>query len=511
MIEATGHQEPRLRVAAYCRVSSDSSDQLHSFASQIRHYTKLITETQGWQLVDIYADEGVSATSMVRREEFNRMLRDARRGKIDKILCKSTSRFARNTFDCISVLRELKSIGVTVRFEKENMDTEDLETELMLSVFGSLAQEESISISNNQRISYRHRMERGDFITCKAPFGYELVNGRELRIIEEEAKIVRWIFESYLSGINLYRLAEEITAMGIPTTDGNPEWRYSTLNYLIHNEKYVGDTLAQKTFVTDAFPVKKIPNKGEKAQYYIKNSHPAIISRETFEQAQALCRRRLPYSYEGYVAYPLTKKIICGKCGTTFKRRVTKNGYASWTCIKHDSSTAKCSMGRISETEIYAAFMRMAKKLKENEALVIQPALSQLEHLRQTLMRGNPEMQGISSEIAKMTEQSELLCRLRSKGLMDNDTYISRCNGVNARMQELKCSRRRLLQAEDDDTAEQLSELAQILHHTEISKEFDEELFKSITEKIIAESQERIRFRLIGGLELAEPIHGRGR
>lgn len=512
VIDALENQGATLRVAAYCRVSSDSADQLHSCASQVRYYTELINNTKGWQLVDIYADEGVTGTSMEKRDEFNRMMRDARRGRIDKILAKSSSRFARNTHDCLAALRELKSMGVSVRFEKEKLDTENLETELMLTISGSLAQEESVSISNNQRISYKHRMERGDFITCKAPFGYELVNGRELRIIEEEAKIVRWIFESYLSGISLYSLAEEITAMGIPTTDGNPRWLYSTLNYLIHNEKYMGDTLAQKTFVTDVFPTMKVPNKGEKAQYYIRNTHPAIISRETFEQAQELCRRRRPYAYTDYAEYPLTKKLVCGECGTTFKRRSTKNGYVCWVCMEHDKSSASCGVGRIAESEIYAAFMRMCGKLQHNNGDILNTAIKQLAELQNALMRGNPEMLSISTETAKMTEQSEVLGRLRAKGLLDTDTYISRCNGVNARLQELRTRKRRLLQAQDDDTLEQLRELDEIIRHTEINENsFDAGLFAGITEKIIVESQERIRIRLMGGLELSERIHGKGR
>ena len=163
-----------LRVAAYCRVGSDSSDQLHSYAAQIRNYTNEISKHDNWELVDIYADEAVSGTKMDKREDFSRMLADCRKGKIDKILVKSISRFARNTKDCLTVLRELTPLGVSICFKKENINTETLTTELWVSVFGALSQEESISISKNQRISYQRRMERGDFITCKAPFGYRL-------------------------------------------------------------------------------------------------------------------------------------------------------------------------------------------------------------------------------------------------------------------------------------------------------------------------------------------------
>lgn len=207
-----------LRVAAYCRVSSDSADQKHSYAAQIRKYTEEIGQHDGWELVDIYADEAVTGTRMDKREDFNRMMADCRKGRIDKILVKSISRFARNTKDCLAALRELMSLGVTVYFEKENINTETLTTELMVSVSGALAQQESVSIGQNQRQSYKRRMERGEFITCTAPLGYRLVDGKNLEIIEAEAEIVRWIFDQYLSGFSTARIAEEMTRREIATT-----------------------------------------------------------------------------------------------------------------------------------------------------------------------------------------------------------------------------------------------------------------------------------------------------
>ena len=189
-------QPDLLRVAAYCRVSSDSADQLHSYAAQIRAYTDLIQGHDGWELVDVYADEGLTGTRMDQREDLDRLLADCRREKVDKILVKSISRLARNTRDCLAILRELFRLGVSVRFEKENIDTGTLTSELMVSVSASLAQQESVSISQNQRLSYQRRMERGEFITCSAPFGYRLVNGKELIIEEKEAGIVRWMFQA---------------------------------------------------------------------------------------------------------------------------------------------------------------------------------------------------------------------------------------------------------------------------------------------------------------------------
>ena len=232
----------RLRVAAYCRVSSDSADQLHSYATQIRSYTEYISQQDGWELVDIYADEGLTGTRIEQRTEFQRMMADCRRGKIDRILVKSISRFSRNTKDCLTALRELAKLGVTVKFEKENIDTGTLTTELMVSVSGSLAQQESISISQNQRMSYQRRMAKGEFITCHAPYGYTLC-GKELRIDPEQAKTVQWIFGQYLAGWSSRKIADELTRKGVPSGAGNEAWSYNSVQYILKNEKNVGDTL----------------------------------------------------------------------------------------------------------------------------------------------------------------------------------------------------------------------------------------------------------------------------
>lgn len=265
-----------LRVAAYCRVSSDSRDQLHSYAAQIRSYTEEIARHDGWELVDVYADEGLTGTRMDQRDDFNRMMRDCRKGKIDRILVKSVSRFARNTRDCLSALRELSAMGVSVRFEKENIDTKTLTTELMVSVSGSLAQQESISISANQKMSYQRRMERGEFITCTAPYGYRIVNKKYLEIVPEEAATVRWIFDAYLKGRSSGWIAEQLTAKGVPSQSGAECWRETGIRYLLTNEKYIGDALSQKSY-SCGFPFVQKRNHGERLQYYTENSHPAII------------------------------------------------------------------------------------------------------------------------------------------------------------------------------------------------------------------------------------------
>lgn len=496
-----------LRVAAYCRVSSDSSDQLHSYATQIKAYTEQIGAHADWELVDVYADEGLTGTRMDKREDFQRLLADCRKGKVDRVLCKSISRFARNTKDCLAALRELSALGVTVYFEKENIDTGTLTSELMVSVSGALAQQESISISQNQRMSYRRRMEKGEFITCKAPFGYRMPDGKNLVIEGNEAEVVRWIFESYLAGKSMDWIAEQMTKKGIPTTDNTPYWQHTTILYILTNEKYIGDTLSQKT-VSFGFPFRKQKNHGEADQYYTRDTHPAIISREAFEKTQRLLKWKGTHRRVEHPRFPLSRKIQCGQCGTAFTRRMGHSGFVVWTCRKHDKGAADCPVGRIPETEIYAAFVRMYNKIRANSDIVLKPALTQLDDLERALQRENPAMLEINQAIVQVAEQSHNISKLQTAGLLDADACATKLSSIQTKLTQLRRERRRLL--EHDDIEDAISRLHQTADTIKSGPEqldtFDESLFEELVEQIIAESQTCIRFRLWGGVELTEEV-----
>ena len=412
-------QKENLRVAAYCRVSSDSADQKHSYAAQIRAYTDLIGSHPGWELVDIYADEARTGTRADIREDFQRLLSDCRKGKIDKVLVKSVSRFARNTRDCLAALRELFALGVSVEFEEDHIDTGTLTTELMVSVLGALAQQESVSISQNQRMSYQRRMQRGEFITCFAPYGYRLVDGKYLEIDEQEASTIRWIFATYLDGYSTEWIAKELVKKGIHSPNGHTVWKRRTIQLILSNEKYIGDTLCQKTYTTNTMPFRQKKNYGEVEQYYIESSHPAIVDRVTFQQAQKLKTRRGRRVVSEHMTYPLTQKIQCGLCGAVFARRITQTGKIQWVCRRHDDNASNCLLGRIPETEIYAAFVRMYNKLRVNETILLKPALEQLETLGNTVHRDNPAMLAVNREIADTAEQSYKLQRLQAAGLLE--------------------------------------------------------------------------------------------
>ncbi len=499
--------EEHLRVAAYCRVSSDSTDQLHSYAAQIRSYTEKIAQNDDWELVDVYADEGLTGTRMDKRSDFNRMIADCRKGKIDRILVKSVSRFARNTRDCLMTLRELSTLGVSVQFEKENIDTKTLTTELMVSVSGSLAQQESISISENQKMSYQRRMERGEFITCRAPYGYQIIDGKKLEVLPKEAAIVRWIFSAYLKGRSSQWIADDLTARGIPSPDDSDQWPVTSVRYLLTNEKYIGDSLCQKSF-SQGFPFIQKRNLGERPQYYTENSHPAIIDRDTFEKVQTLIRKRAQRKESEWDQSPLALKIVCGHCGTPFMRCRSASGYTSWVCRKHHQKAESCPIGRIPETGICTAFLRMYRKMRCNVDTIFAPAMEQLQTLQTALRQKNPQMLTINREIAEATEARHKISLLRTGGLLDADACAVRMNLINAKLTQLRRERRRLAENEAlDETIDMLRNTESVIRNgTEQLNAFDETLFDELVEKIVAESTTRIRFRLRGGLELAEQI-----
>ena len=311
-------QEDKIRIAAYCRVSTDSEDQLNSYMTQLRYYENFLSESETERLVSVYADEGITGTRMDKREEFQRMLKDCRRGKIDRIIVKSISRFARNTKDCLSVLRELKDLGITVLFESQNIDTANITDEIMVTVMGGLAQEESASISKNVRWSIRSKMKNGTVKFHSAPLGYDLYEGN-LIINKREAEIVKSIYKMFLSGMGYASICRELNESKVIKNDKETKWFPTSIQYILTNEKYIGDSLWQKNYNT-SMPYRKVRNKGELEKYYINNTHEAIITREEFEKVQELIEQRKHPNKNLINNYPLSKKIYCGKCKKIYKR-----------------------------------------------------------------------------------------------------------------------------------------------------------------------------------------------
>ena len=296
--------------------------------------------------------------------------------------------------------------------------------------------------------------------------------------------------------------------MGLRTRDGNDRWNTFSVAYILKNEKYVGDTLCQKTLATDSFPFVKKRNQGEKNQYYVEATHPAIISRKDFDRATRLMQQRAETRRVPKRKYLLTKTIYCGQCGAVFLRRQSKTGYVTWSCKTHSYMASECSMGRIPEMEIYAAFVRMYNKLKRHEGIIFKPALAQLDDLSAVLQRDNPAMLAVNKAIADTSEQSYKITTLQTRGLLDADVCASRLQDIHVRLTELRRERRRLLQNEElEDVMEALCQTADTIHAgPERLESFDEALFADLVERITAESRTCLRFRLRGGIELTERL-----
>ena len=283
----------QLRVAAYCRVSTDYDEQASSYETQVAHYKELIQKEPTWEFAGIYADDGISGTNTKKREQFNQMIAACKAGKIDLIVTKSISRFARNTIDCLKYIRDLKAINVAIFFEKENINTMDAKGEVLITIMASLAQQESESLSQNVKMGIQYRYQQGKvFVNHNHFLGYTKDAQGNLVIEPEEAKVIKRIFYSYLNGMSMKQIADSLKADGILTGGKTKNWQSSGVSKILKNEKYMGDALLQKTYTVDFLSKKRVKNNGIMPQYYVENDHPAIIPKPVFMQVQQLIKQR---------------------------------------------------------------------------------------------------------------------------------------------------------------------------------------------------------------------------
>lgn len=316
-------KQQKRRVAAYARVSTDSEEQLTSYEAQVDYYTRFIQKNENWEFVKVYTDEGISATNIKHRDGFNEMVKDALAGKIDLIITKSVSRFARNTVDSLVTVRELKAHNVEVYFEKENIYTFDGKGELLITIMSSLAQEESRSISENVTWGQRKRFADGKLIMSFGNFlGYKRGENGQPEIVEKEAKIVRLIYKMFLEGKTPTYIAKYLTEQNIPTPRDKNIWRSTTVESILKNEKYKGVALLQKTFTTDFLTKKKKINEGEIPQYYVEDSHPAIVSKEVYSLVQQEFEKRKNSKNYMTTSSCFSGKIFCGNCGGLYGSKV---------------------------------------------------------------------------------------------------------------------------------------------------------------------------------------------
>ena len=353
----------KLRVAAYVRVSEETKETQHSLQAQEEFYRRQIHEKVEWELAEIYKDNGISGTDIKRREGFVRLISDCKAGKIDLILVKSVSRFARNTLDLLRIVRYLKRLGISVRFEEQNIDSLTEEGELMLTLIASVAQAESESISENIKWAIHKAFQNGIGNTRRRTLGYHWVDGK-LTVIPEEAEVVKRIFTNFLAGGSHTKTAEELTGEGITSINGKPI-SVSAIGNILRNITYTGNTLLQKTFIQDTISKKKVMNTGELPQYFVQDTHEAIIDMDTFEQVQEKLARnkemgRFPYNHTGK-KYPFTMKVICGCCGRHYTRQLWNTSEKgkkrpTWVCTgKKAEKYRRCDSKNIPEAKLMEA------------------------------------------------------------------------------------------------------------------------------------------------------------
>jgi len=376
----------KIKVGAYARVSTDHSDQETSYEAQQTHFKSLIESNPGWELVDIYADEE-SGTSASKRENFMRMIADCKAGKIQMVLTKSISRFARNTLDCLKYIRELKALGIPIIFTKENINTMDAGGEVLVTILASIAQQESASISQNVQLGVRYHYQEGKVCSgVHRLLGYNRTQDGNLELVPHEAMIVRRIFREYLDGFSLGHIAKRLSEEGVDgskTTvngfDVQRKWNYEGLEYLIQNEKYSGDLLLQKYYTVDYLTKKVAVNQGQVPQYLAENNHEPVIPKELFLQTQAeMARRRQDPSKFNYLHdWPLAGRVVCGECGCCYRRVADKRcGTASYRCeskvqkFKHPE--LDCHSKGVREEKIQAAVIEAFNRLPEIEAELVR-------------------------------------------------------------------------------------------------------------------------------------------
>lgn len=487
------------RACAYCRVSTDTEEQLTSYETQVTYYENYIKSKPEYEFAGIFADEGITATNTKRRNDFKRMIDAGLSGQFDMIITKSISRFARNTLDCLKYVRLLKDKGIGVYFEKENIDTLDSKGEVLLTILSSLAQDESRNISENSRWGIVRRFQQGKIRVNHTRFlGYDKDENGELIINEEQAKVVRRIYNEFLSGKGIRSIGKGLQKDNVLTGAGGRKWYDSTVQKILRNEKYSGDALLQKTITTDFLTHKRVKNKGEVQQYYVEDSHPAIIPKEMFQRVQEEIKRRA--SLAGYSEktksrysnkYAFSGKIICGNCGSKCTRKMWGPGekYRKyvWLCANHiDNGVKACSMKAVSEEKLKAAFVRSINKIIENKEAFLKTMMDNINKVLESETNGD-EVRVTNERLEELKEQMMNLVRLDVRKGLDHEIYDEEYGRLEEEIKQLKAKNRRFDNVEliRKNGIEKVKEIGKVLNSREgIISEFDDELFGQMVEEV---------------------------
>lgn len=516
--DESGKRIRRLRVCAYCRVSTMNEEQQNSFDAQIRHYTAFIESRSDWQMAGIYADEGISGKSKENRIEFLRMMKDAENHKIDLIITKSISRFARNTTDCIEAVRLLRRVGVGVFFEKENINTLSAESELVLTILSSIAEEELTSMSQNIRWSNQKRFKQGKLQLVTERFmGYDRDVKGGLIINEEQAAIVRKVFDYYISGMGITKVARALEQEGIKNVSGNVSWSPGSIRGMLKNEKYVGDAILQKTVTSNSITFKRKKNEGEAPKYYIKDNHPAIIEREKFDRVQEIIKERSrskgntpDMAWKFTNRFPFSQKIVCGNCGKSYRHTINNTTSPSrqykWSCATYTNKGREvCDMGSVKDSTLRKLFVRVFNKLLTNSSILTNFAATL--RMVNNVKISSGQLKEINDEIDALLKQEHVILGLYEKGVTDkailrieHEELIGKLGRLRAERSEIICE----IEGQDD-RLRRTDELIAFFEATENPiEDFDEELFETLIDKLVVKERDCIAFCIKNGMELEE-------
>lgn len=516
----------QIRVAAYCRVSTQMEEQLNSYEVQVKHYTDKINSEPKWSFAGIYADKGISGTSAKKRDEFMKMIRACKRNKIDMIITKSISRFSRNTLDCLKYIRILKELNVDVFFEEQGLHSKDAGAEFYITIYGSIAQSESENISANVKWGKQQSAKEGKVTFSYNSFlGYKKGTDGKPEIVEDEAKIIRMIYDKYLGGDSIRKIADYLTEKQISTPTGKKEWYYGTVKSILSNEKYKGDALINKTYVVDCISKKVKKNDGERAQYYVENNHPAIITPEKFNRVQEEMARRSSKKKVKQVGtktelgkysgkYALSEILICGECHTPYRRCTwtTTDGKKKivWRCINRlDYGKKYCHHSPSLEESVLQSAIVQAVQNNIGKCSEVLEKLKQ--HIRIGLSGEETEDKtiDIQIEIARLDkEYADLLNRITSD--------MKNAEALESQLEEILIKKHRLqneLQIYENasnrqaNTKTRIDEIFQIIEGLKYHPmEFNDVIIRQIIDCVIVESKEKIKVVFVGGYEVEQEL-----
>ena len=508
-MSAAPTQIVKQRVAAYARVSTEHEEQQNSYEAQVDHYTKEIKRHSEWIFVEVYTDKGISGTNTKKREGFNRMVKDALDGKIDLILTKSVSRFARNTVDTLTTIRKLKERGVAVYFEEQSINTMDGKGELLITIMSSIAQEESRSISDNVTWGQRKRFADGKVsVGYKHFLGYEKGEDGFPQIVEDEAKVVRYIYREFLLGKTGSHIAKTLTQAGVPTPAGKTEWQASTVMSILQNEKYKGAALLQKSFTVDFLEKRMKVNEGEVPQYYIEHSHEPIIDPVDHDRVQLEIGRRKELDRRYSSAHLFSSRVICGDCGGFYGRKVwhSTDAYRAfvWRCNDKYKKGNTCTTPHLSEERLKHAFVDAFNQRIEIKAETLAACRLGIDAICD-LAELDAGIDTIKDEIAVLVEMSKQLIEENSRSAQDQEEYQRRHSVLVEKYMDAD-ARLKALQAERSHRIDMRKSIEWFMESFSkqdgLLTEFDESLFFSLCDVMTVYHDGKVVVRFRDGAEI---------